>query len=86
MSFSWFEKKWLFKKSAFYSGSVVVDPFYTCVISFLMFDESIDFFGGDGEIFIRRVFFFSCNQVFHIVQIGLPTLAQNKVFHRFELK
>ena len=37
------EKKWLFKRSAFCSGSVIVDPFFlqcfnTCGINFLMFN------------------------------------------------
>ena len=40
------EKKWLFKRSAFCSGSVIVDPFFFCVLipfSFFMFDEGIIF-------------------------------------------
>ena len=44
-----------------------------------MINKSVEFF-RDREILIRRVFFFRCNQVFHIVPIGLPTLALNKVF------
>ena len=65
------------------SGSIFLQCFNTCGISFLMFDKSVEFF-KNREIFIRRVFFFRCNQVFHIVPIGLPTLALNKVFQRFE--
>ena len=60
------------------SGYIFLQCFHTCGISFPMFDKSIEFF-RDREIFIRGVFFFSCNQVFHIVPIGLPTLALNKM-------
>ena len=63
-------------------------PFFFSVLIpmksvFFMFDKSIDFF-QDREIFISGVFFLMCNQVFHIVPIGLSTLALNKVFQCFE--
>ena len=51
------EKKWLFKRAAFCSGSIFLQCFNTCGISFLMFDKSVGFF-RDRKIFIRRVFFF----------------------------
>ena len=62
------------------SGSILLQCFDTCGISFIMFDKSIYFF-RDGEIFIRGVFFYMCNQVFHL---GLPTLALNKVIQCYE--
>ena len=55
------EKKWLFKRSAFCSGSVIVDPFFFSVLIpvdsvFVMFDKSIDFFSR-WRNFLMRVFF-----------------------------
>ena len=54
------------------SGFIFLQCFNTCGISFLTFDKSIEFF-GDREFFSRGLVYFRCNQVFHIVPIGLPT-------------
>ena len=43
------------------SGSILLQCFNTCGISFLMFDKSVEFF-GDREIFIRGFVYFRCNQ------------------------
>ena len=48
-----------------------------------MFNKSVEFF-RDRELFFRGVFIFRCDQVFHIVPVGISTLALNKVFQCFE--
>ena len=44
-----------------------------------MFDESVEFFGY-REFFIRGVFIFGRDLVFHIVPVSFSTQALNKVF------
>ena len=60
-----------------------MDPFSFSVLihveSFFMFDKSVEFFGY-REFFIRGVFIFGRDQVFHIVPVSFSTQPLNKVF------
>ena len=63
-------------------GSVTVYPFSSVLIpveSVLVFNESVEFF-RNREFFLRGMFIFRCNQVFHIVPISLSTRALDKMF------
>ena len=54
------------------SVSIFLQCFGTCGVSFLVFNESVEFF-GDRKFLFRGMLIVRCDQVFHIVPVGLFT-------------